>query len=235
MAGAQARVGRTGTFATCVASAAVTAAFGSLGPDELRRARDASQLKRSAPRAIKPSECYGSAPHIEPQEQITDGPAHPVGQPSLRQMMRPVMDQVAALAEALQVGRVAVRRVMVEMRGSEDDAGDAYSVKINAPWRRALVAVAIAPAGVAAVEPPPVRQAHHLGAVAAAADFAAALGAPEPDLPAQLRPVDRIEPAERCAYRHIRSRVEQSWNNAKKTLKRRIGDQPSAERRKPRP
>ena len=75
---------------------------------------------------------------------------------------------------------------MVEMRGSKDDAGDAYSVKINAPWRRALVAVGIAPAGVVAVEPPPVRQAHHLGAVAAAAGLAAAIGAPAPDLPAQL-------------------------------------------------
>jgi hypothetical protein len=55
--------------------------------------------------------------------------------------------------------------------------------------------VPVAPAGVVTVKPAAIRQAHHPDAVTAAADLAATLGAAEPDLPAQLRPVDGIEPA----------------------------------------
>ena len=41
------------------------------------------------------------------------------------------MQHVAALAEALEVARVIVRRVMVEMRGGEHDPGDALRVQFG--------------------------------------------------------------------------------------------------------
>ena len=116
--------------------------------------------------------------------------------------MRPVVVHVAALAEALEIGRFAVRRIVVKMRCCEDDPRDTHPVEVYPPWCRALVAMPVAPASVVTVEPTAIRQAHHLGRVASATNLAAALGAAEPDLPAQLWSVDGIEPAKRLANRH---------------------------------
>jgi hypothetical protein len=38
-------------------------------------------------------------------------------------MVRPVVDQVAALAKALQIARPIVTRVVIEVGGCEDDTG----------------------------------------------------------------------------------------------------------------
>jgi hypothetical protein len=90
---------------------------------------------------------------IQAEKKIADGPAAQVGQPPLRDVMRSIMDHVAALAEALEIGRIAVRRVMVEMRCREDDARDAHPIEVGAPRRWALVAMPVAPAGLVMIEP----------------------------------------------------------------------------------
>jgi hypothetical protein len=40
---------------------------------------------------------------IGAEKQITEGPAQQVGDPPLRQMMRAIVDHVAALAQALEI------------------------------------------------------------------------------------------------------------------------------------
>ena len=62
---------------------------------------------------------------IQAQEQIADRPPAAVGQPPLGQMKRPVMQYMAALTEAFQVGKPVVGGVAVEMRRGEHDAGQA--------------------------------------------------------------------------------------------------------------
>jgi hypothetical protein len=55
------------------------------------------------------------------QEQVAQGAAEQIRKPSLREMMRPVVHDVAALAEAAQIVQLIVAGVMVEMRGRQHD------------------------------------------------------------------------------------------------------------------
>jgi hypothetical protein len=50
-------------------------------------------------------------------------PAQQVSDPPPRLVVRPVVDQVAALAKALQIARPVVSRIVIEMGGREDDTG----------------------------------------------------------------------------------------------------------------
>jgi hypothetical protein len=74
-------------------------------------------------------------------------------------MIWPIVDQVAPLAQALEVGWRAVRRVVVKMRCRQNDTCHAQTVEGGAPWRNASVSVAVTPAGFVAIEPPAIRQA----------------------------------------------------------------------------
>ena len=84
---------------------------------------------------------------------------------------------------------------MVEMRRRQDDARSVKPVEFGPTWGSALPTMAIAPQIVFSVEPPAIKDAQHLGLVPSAAGLATTFGADEPDLPAQLRPVDGIESA----------------------------------------
>ena len=81
------------------------------------------------------------------------------------------------------------------MRRRQDDARSVKPVEFGPTWGSALPTMAIAPQIVFSVEPPAIKDAQHLGLVPSAAGLATTFGADEPDLPAQLRPVDGIEPA----------------------------------------
>ena len=58
---------------------------------------------------------------VGPQEQIADGAAEEVGDPPLLEVVRPVVDEVTALAEAAQVAQPVVARIVIEVGGGKDD------------------------------------------------------------------------------------------------------------------
>ena len=60
---------------------------------------------------------------IGTEEQIPERPPQQIRDPSSRQMVRAIMDHMAALAEAFQVALTVVARIMIEMRRRQDDAG----------------------------------------------------------------------------------------------------------------
>ena len=60
---------------------------------------------------------------VRAEEQVAERPAQQVSDPPPRLMVRPVVDQVAALAKALQIARPIVTRVVIEVGGCEDDTG----------------------------------------------------------------------------------------------------------------
>lgn len=137
---------------------------------------------------------------VRPEKQVADRPTAQVVLAALGEMVGAIVAQVAALAEAAQVGQAAVRGVVVEMGGGEDDTG--------APQRclgrrlRAGPAAAVAPDR--AVLPPSVSHAGDGLAVGAAACLTAPAGTAEADQATDLRPVDRVEPAQGGADGHGR-------------------------------
>jgi hypothetical protein len=58
---------------------------------------------------------------IRSKEQIAQGAAEQIRKPSLREMMGPVMHDVAALAKAAEIAQLIVGRIMVEMSGRQHD------------------------------------------------------------------------------------------------------------------
>ena len=108
-------------------------------------------------------------------------------------MVRPVMDQVAALAKAPQVVPSIVGRIVIEVRRGKNDTrvpDTAYLHKILASGRAYRGRCARSLGGVV---PATVGQATNSFAMRATASLAAAAGALEPLLPADLRPVNRVE------------------------------------------
>jgi hypothetical protein len=55
------------------------------------------------------------------EEQVTQRAAEEIGDSTPRQMMRTVVDQVAALTKAAQVAQPIVGRIMIKMRGGKHD------------------------------------------------------------------------------------------------------------------
>ena len=110
-------------------------------------------------------------------------------------MVGPIVQHVAALAQAFQVARMVVRRVVVEMGGGEHDAGNALRGQISGGGAGTAPASAVPPVPHGAVEPASVGQAGHGLAVRAAARLAPTPGASEADGAAQLGPVDRVDSA----------------------------------------
>jgi hypothetical protein len=130
---------------------------------------------------------------IRAEEKVPDGHTPPVGNPTLRRVVRPVMRHVAALAEGAQVLHPVVGRVAIEMRRGEHDPGHPELGgfhKIGPPGRASL---SVPPGRRLFVEPPAVRQATDEGEVWSPAALTPAPGALEANVAAQLTPVRRIE------------------------------------------
>lgn len=96
---------------------------------------------------------------IRPGEQIIKCQAQPVGDPALGKVVRPVVQHAAALAQALEVARVIVRRVMVQMRGRQHDAGGARRFQIGRAGPGTAPPSAVAPMPGRIVQPASVRPA----------------------------------------------------------------------------
>ena len=81
---------------------------------------------------------------IGAEEEIAERTAQKVSDPPLRQMVRAIVDHVAALAQALQIAPPVVTRVVVEVRRSQDHAGvpDLRGFDEIGPARRPTAAIA---------------------------------------------------------------------------------------------
>src|SRR5271166_4181543 len=117
-------------------------------------------------------------------------------------MMRAIVDQMAALAKALEVAQPIVAGVMIEMCCGQNDAGlpHMHGLLDVRPSRRASTAAS--PGAASGVEPPAVRQASNSFAVRPATSFADAAGALEADASTEFWPVDWIVPSQLRFDRH---------------------------------
>ena len=144
---------------------------------------------------------------IGTKEQIPERPTQPIRDPSAGQMVRTIMDHVAALTQAFQVALPVVARIMIEMRRRQDDAGlpERHRLLDIRPSR--WPAPAAAPGVAHRVEPTAIGQAADGLSVRPAAPLADTTGALETHASADLRPVDRVEPAQFTIDRQWSPRV----------------------------
>src|SRR6516162_2747278 len=117
-------------------------------------------------------------------------------------MVRPIVDEVAALAQALEIAKPVITRIMIEVRRSQEDTGLPYPCSLLevGPPRRS--AASIAPGVPSGVEPTSVRQTANCRAVWPPAPLANAVGALEPHAATDLWPVDWIVPSHLRLDRH---------------------------------
>ena len=106
------------------------------------------------------------------------------------------MDHVAALAETLQVALPVVARIMIEMRRRQDDAGLSERHRILDIRPSYWPAPTITPRVARGVEPTTIGQATDSLTMRPTASLADATSALEAHASADLRPVDRVEPAQ---------------------------------------
>ena len=107
-------------------------------------------------------------------------------------MKRAVMQHVATLAEAPQVGEPVVGRVVVKMRGGEHDAGQADLRGVDQVGPACRTPTPVAPCPRCLVEPATVWQTADLGQMRAGASLTAAASALKADATAQRRPVRAV-------------------------------------------
>jgi len=126
---------------------------------------------------------------------------------SAAQMVRMIMDHVAALTQAFQVALPVVARIMIEMRRRQDDAGPPEGHRLLDIRPSCWPAPAAAPGVAHRVEPTAIGQAADGLSVRPAAPLADTSGALETHASADLRPVDRVEPAQFTIDRQRSPRV----------------------------
>ena len=155
---------------------------------------------RSVPVLHQPS-------RVRPEEQIAERAAQQISEPPLRQMVRAIVDHVAALAQALQIAPPVVTRVVVEVGCSKNNAGvpDLSGFDEIGPAR--WPSPAIAPGVLHGIEPAPVRQTANRHAVPPVASLTDTGGALEPHPPADLRPIARIKLPHFRSDRHRHPRL----------------------------
>jgi hypothetical protein len=124
-------------------------------------------------------------------------------------MLIPILQQVAALAERLQIARTVVCWIMVEMRRRQINACGADLGQRDClepmPQNPAL---AVAPRRAPCVPPTPVAETDDDPTMRPRAMFAAAFRPLEADHGRKLPPIDRIEPTKLRPDRHVESIAE---------------------------
>ena len=120
----------------------------------------------------------GRSEGVTAEEQVTERAAQQVGDPTSRQMMWPIVDQMTPLAKAAEISRAIIARVVIEVGRCEHDAGVPHLRCFHEvrPSRRS--AAIVAPGVLRGIEPTAVRQAAHglpMRSTAALADAACPL------------------------------------------------------------
>jgi hypothetical protein len=93
---------------------------------------------------------------VRAEEEVAEGAPQQIGDPSPCQMVRPIVDQVAALAQAFQIARPIVGRIVIEMRGGEYDASLSYPRCLDDVEPRRWPPASIAPNVLVSVGPAPI-------------------------------------------------------------------------------
>ena len=126
----------------------------------------------------------------------------------MRQVVRPVVDYVAALAEALEVTQPVIPGVMIEMCSGQDDAGSPHQRRFLEIGPACRPTASIAPSMTGGIEPTSIGQAANCSSMWSAAFLTNPGGALEAHAPTDLRPVARIEPPhlrlDRHSHPHLR-------------------------------
>jgi hypothetical protein len=93
------------------------------------------------------------------KEQVTDSPAPPVGNVTLDQVMRPVVQQMAALAQRMKVAQPVIRRVMVEVSRGEYHPRGAAARCLKQVRPSSAPVTAVTPGAAKFIVPAAIRQA----------------------------------------------------------------------------
>ena len=139
---------------------------------------------------------------VRAKKQVAKGAPQQRSNPPPRQMARPVVKQMAALAEASQIARPVVAGIVIKVRRGEHNTGLANSCCLNHVWPSCHPPAIIAPGVPVRVEPPAVGQAPNSFAVRPAAFLAQATSPLEPHKSAEFWPVYRVKPAHRSDRHH---------------------------------
>jgi hypothetical protein len=133
---------------------------------------------------------------VVPSEQVADGSPEKIGDAPPPQVSGTTVHHMAALAECHQTGRMTIVRIMLDTHCGQDDAPCLVAgvVQDAGPFR--LVTCVVTPGALISIIPAPIRQLPDLLAVWSIASFTTTLGAAEANSGTDLRPVDRIKPAE---------------------------------------
>jgi hypothetical protein len=157
---------------------------------------------------------------VWPKEQVTESIPKPIADPALKQVPGPVMLKMTALAPSPEIPVSAASGIMIDVRGSENDARGVLAGHVIQVRPACRTAAAIAPGCEPRVEPAPIRKTPEVHAMRAPAALALPARALEPNAPAALRPVSRIERAQfgtdgHGFVKHTRVVVVQAfWMNA---------------------
>jgi hypothetical protein len=108
-------------------------------------------------------------------------------------MVRAIVDNVTALAQALEVTPPVIARVVIEVCCGEDDVGLPHPRRFYEIGPAARTTATISPDVMGGIEPTPVRQTANAHTVGSAACLTDPGGPLEPDTPADLPPVDRVK------------------------------------------
>jgi hypothetical protein len=136
------------------------------------------------------------------EEKIAVCQTPPVGDPALRQVMRPIVQHVAALAEGAEVLQPVVGRIAVQVRGCEHDAGHPKPSCLHKVGPPGHAPLAVPPGRRLLVKPPPIRKAADKCEVWSSTALAPTSSALEANVAAQRTPVRRIERPQLRAYGH---------------------------------
>jgi hypothetical protein len=101
-------------------------------------------------------------------------------------MVRPIVDQMAPLAQALEIAQPVIARVMIEVRRRQDDAGSPHLRRLLEVGPPGWPATAIAPSASRGIEPTSIRQTANGDAMRPTAPLANAGSALEAHAPADL-------------------------------------------------
>jgi hypothetical protein len=128
----------------------------------------------------------GDQCRIRTEEEITECQTPPVGDPALHQMVRPIVQHVAALTEGLQISQPIVGGIAVQVRRREYDARHPEPSCLHKVGPTGRTSTAMPPGRRLFVEPAPVRQAAEEGEMGTAAALAPSSGALEADVAARV-------------------------------------------------
>ena len=90
---------------------------------------------------------------VRAEEQIAKRAAQQVCDPSLHKMVRPIVNHVAALAEALEVTQPVIPGIMIEVCCGQDHAGSPHQRRFLKIGPACRPAAAITPSMTARIEP----------------------------------------------------------------------------------